>query len=288
MNFLRKYSKAIIIILVVAIIAICILMAVKQQEKIVNVSRAIIATTQEQIPILAYHAFVPSALKMQGEFKGNKWIDDIEGFEEQMKYLSEEGWNTLSLDEFYLWYNGKLDVPPKSCVITFDDGYYEMYYTVLPILEKYGFSATCFVIGAYTPEITPEYKPEERHYIGWDKIKEIQNTYPNLQFESHSYNLHGMNSDGTQPWTTATFEELKADFEANDKFGFTFMAYPYGGYNDKMLDAVSQSNIKMAFTFNNDQYAAKIYPKYEIPRKRITAETTQEQFREIMNFSSKK
>jgi peptidoglycan/xylan/chitin deacetylase (PgdA/CDA1 family) len=259
------------------------LLAAKHQQRIVNVSRAIIASTEEQIPILAYHGFVPAEFKIDGEFKDNIWIDDIDGFEEQMKYLSDQGWSTLSLDEFYLWYNGDLEVPEKSCVITFDDGYYETYYTVLPILEKYGFSATCFTIGAYTPEITPAYNPAERHYIGWDKIREIENVYPNLKFESHSYDLHGINSDGSQPWTTATYEELKADFDANDQFGFTFMAYPYGGYDGKMLEAVSQSNIKMAFTFNNDKYAARIYPKYEIPRKRVTAAITQEQFVEIMS-----
>lgn len=215
-------------------------------------------------------------------YSDNIWIDDIEGFHEQMEYLHDNGWTTLTADEFYAWYQGELEVPEKSCLITFDDGYYEMYYAVRPVLEEYGFNGVSFVIGAYTPEVTAAYDPAVRGSIGWDLIKQSESEYPELQFESHSYNLHGFDEAGNEPWVTATKEMLEADFEAQSQYGFDYMAYPYGGYNDVMLEVIAGTDIKMAFTFKTSGYATRDYPVYEIPRLKVTAETSMEEFREMM------
>ena len=167
-------------------------------------------------------------------------------------------------------------------MITFDDGYYEMYYEVYPILKKYGFNATVFVIGTYTPEQTAPYDPHVRAKIGWDKINEVKKEYPGFQFESHSYDLHGFDEDGNEPWVTATEKMLEEDFQKMDEYGFRYMAYPYGGYNDLMLEAIGKSKIKMAFTFKEPGYATRHYPVYEIPRQKVTAETTYEEFVEML------
>ena len=118
--------------------------------------------------------------------------------------------------------------------------------------------------------------------IGWDKINEVEKEYPGLQFESHSYDLHGFDEDGNEPWVTATEKMLEKDFQKMDEYGFRYMAYPYGGYNDLMLKAIGKSKIKMAFTFKETGYATRYYPVYEIPRQKVTAETTYEEFVEML------
>ncbi len=235
----------------------------------------------ECVPVLAYHGFVPQDIKDQ-YYYDNKWIDSTEHFEKQIKYLSDNGWTALSIDEFYDWQQKKQTIPEKSCLITFDDGYYEMYYQVLPILEKYHFNGVSFVVGAYTPDVTPAYDPMQRHNIGWDKIHETEKTYPGLRFESHSYNLHGHDANGSEPWKTASLTELKNDFAAADRYGFKYMAYPYGGFNDNMLKAAEQSNIKMAFTFKTPNYATQRCSPYKVPRQKVTAETSFKEFKKIM------
>ena len=109
-------------------------------------------------------------------YSDNKWIDSTERFEKQMKYLNDNGWTTLTLDEFYDWQQNGKEIPKKSCLITFDDGYYEMYYQILPILKKYHFNGASFVVGSYTPDTTPAYDPAQRHMIGWDKIHEVESS----------------------------------------------------------------------------------------------------------------
>ena len=235
----------------------------------------------ECVPVLAYHGFVPENTKQQ-YYSDNKWIDSIEHFEEQMQYLHDNGWTTLTIDEFYDWQQKKKEIPKKSCLITFDDGYYEMYYQVLPILKKYQFNGVSFIVVSYTPDVTPAYDPAQRHMIGWDKIREVEADYPGLRFESHSYNLHGHDADGNEPWKTASLSALEDDFAAGDQYGFQYMAYPYGGFNDNMLKAVERSNIKMAFTFKTPNYATHRSSPYKIPRQKITAETSFEEFKKIM------
>lgn len=277
---LKKRSTKIAVVIIC--IALCIF-AVNNYRGIINIANEKIALMQGCVPVLAFHGFVPQETKESDpSFSDNQWIDDIEGFEEQMKYLHEKGWHTLTADELYAWHQNKLEIPKKSCVLTFDDGYYEMYYLVYPILKKYNMNAIAFVIGSYTPETTAPYNPRERNQIGWDKINEIEQNYPGFSFESHSYNLHGFDENGNEPWVSATLTELREDFNANAQYGFRYMAYPYGGYNKTMLKAIGESDIKMAFTFKNRGYATKSCNVYKMPRQKITAITTFDEFVKVL------
>ena len=278
----RRNTKIAAVIICAIFLALCI-SAISNYRGIINIANEKIALMQGCVPVLAFHGFVPQEIKESNpSFTDEKWIDDLEGFEKQMKYLHDNGWHTLTADEFYAWHQGKLEIPEKSCLLTFDDGYYEMYYLIYPILKKYQMNAIAFVISSYTPETTASYNPAERNQIGWDKVKEIEENYPGLSFESHSYNLHGFDEDGNEPWVTATLDELREDFKANAQYGFQYMAYPYGGYNKTMLTAIKESGIKMAFTFKTPGYATKSCNAYKIPRQKITAITTFGEFSKIL------
>ena len=269
------------IIILLLLVLIAVFLVFTNRQAIMHTAKERVDLMGECVPVLAYHGFTTKEAKEQ-YFADNKWIDDIGRFEKQMKYLHDNGWRTLTPDEFYQWYEGKLEIPEKTCMITFDDGYYEMYYEVLPILEKYDFNAVVFLVGSYVPEVTDAYNSDQRHMIGWDKVKEVRDTYPEMSFESHSYDLHGHDAEGNEPWVNATAEQLKNDFERNSEYGFRYMAYPYGGYNDTMLKAVKESDIKMAFAFKTPGYATRRSDIYRVPRQKITAETSYDEFIEIL------
>ena len=75
-------------------------------------------------------------------------------------------------------------------MITFDDGNYEDYYLVYPIIKKYNFKATSFVVGSYINKKTNKYNKTKINYIGLDIINKIRKEYPNFEFQSHSFNMH--------------------------------------------------------------------------------------------------
>ena len=140
----------------------------------------------QKIAILGYHSFYKdkSELKEESEF-----INDINSFEKQMKYLHDHNYKTLTLDEFYRWKKGELKVPRKSVLITFDDGYLSNYMYAFDILKKYNMNGVVFFVGAYAKEYGVE---EGTIYdvMSLDLINKSKEEYPNIEFQSHSYDLH--------------------------------------------------------------------------------------------------
>ena len=226
-----------------------------------------------ELPVLTFHRVVPNEIK-QKYFKNDQWVASVNNFSMQMKYLKDMGFSVISLDEFYDWYKGKKNVPRKTVVLTFDDGDYEIYHIVMPILKKYNFKATAFLVGSRINETTPDYeKSNVRHYVGEDIINNVKKEYPNLEFQSHSYNLHYMEGS-LSGGELKSFVELKEDFAKSKQLGFNYFAYPYGHTSRSLIVAFQESKMKMAFGFRYKQNATKKDPIYEIPRVKINGQIT--------------
>ena len=67
----------------------------------------------------------------------------VKNFEKQIAYLHKKGYKSYTLSDMI---EKSESLPPKSVVITFDDGYRDNLTNALPILQKYNFKATVFVI----------------------------------------------------------------------------------------------------------------------------------------------
>ena len=85
-----------------------------------------------KIPILIYH----SISNDQSNISLN-----ISEFEKHIIYLKDRNFKTINFDQIN---NAK----KKQIIITFDDGYKDLISCVLPILKKYNFNATCFIVSS--------------------------------------------------------------------------------------------------------------------------------------------
>jgi peptidoglycan/xylan/chitin deacetylase (PgdA/CDA1 family) len=94
------------------------------------------------IPILMYHqvADIPRKLDPLGLA-----IPPTQ-FEQQMSYLASNGYICITLLEAMQYFRKCERAPTKSFVLTFDDGYQDFHSNACPILEKFGFSATVFLV----------------------------------------------------------------------------------------------------------------------------------------------
>lgn len=233
----------------------------------------------DKIPVLAYHKLVPA-----GSERGSGLEIDEAKFDKQMKYLHDKGYKTLTMDEFYQWHSGEIELPEKSVLITFDDGYYSMYYLVYPILKKYDFAATVFVIGKHIEKTTDEFDYTDNvvdHYLGEDKISEIRRDYPKFQIESHTYAMHSR-VDGEKPADVFTLEQMLADCKKMEPYGFEYAAYPWGTYTETMQEAFKESGIRMAFAYNPYYYALRSDDTYAINRIKIGGGISMDDFKKIV------
>ncbi len=89
------------------------------------------------LPILAYHSI--------DEF-GTSISVAPEVFRRQMRWFSVHGWTTLGLGDAANRLRSGGKIPPKSFVLTFDDGMASLLTEAAPVLSEHGFQAATFVV----------------------------------------------------------------------------------------------------------------------------------------------
>lgn len=137
-----------------------------------------------EVPILMYH----SVLKDTN--RSGKYVITPSQMEDDLKYLSDNGYTTVFMQELIDYVNGKDELPPKPIVLTFDDGYYNNYAYVYPLLQKYQAKAVISVVGTYTDAYS-ENKDENPAYahLSWENLKEMQDSGL-VEIQNHTYNMH--------------------------------------------------------------------------------------------------
>lgn len=90
------------------------------------------------VPVLMYHHVRPNAGMI---------ACTPENFESQLQWLQKKGYRGITLDEFATHLAGK--PIGKAVLITFDDGYLNNWVYAYPLLKKYGFKATVFLVTSW-------------------------------------------------------------------------------------------------------------------------------------------
>lgn len=239
---LRKSVVVIILVLMLATAGFGVVSALNTQSS-------------ERLPVVMYHQLTAD------KSKAGKYVLSLEQFEKDLIYFKENGYVSVNLKQLFDYANGICDLPEKSFMITFDDGCETVYSYALPLLEKYGFNAVCFVIGS----VTDKYSSINDHNLSysnlnWDEIKELCNGGI-IDIQSHTYDLHSNNKgrDGIKKKKDETFEQysefLSADaLKMKEKMlEFTgnapvAIAYPFGSYSKESKEILKSSGIKATFT----------------------------------------
>jgi peptidoglycan/xylan/chitin deacetylase (PgdA/CDA1 family) len=98
------------------------------------------------VPVLMYHHVSP--------VPGTVTVSP-ENFADQMQALAREGYTTPTADEFADYLAGKIELPDKSVLITFDDGYLDNYVHAFPVLQRLGLRAVVFLVTGWIGDGSP-------------------------------------------------------------------------------------------------------------------------------------
>lgn len=96
-------------------------------------------SSRRTVPVLMYHHVTP---------QGGMINVSPANFEAQLRWLKQHGYRSLTTDQFADHLNGK-PAQPRSVLITFDDGYLDNWVYAYPLLRKYGFTATIFLVTSW-------------------------------------------------------------------------------------------------------------------------------------------
>lgn len=239
----------------------------------------------DQVTVLMYHQIIPEDQLVKHHFTDeNVLIDSIvtlEQFTEQMKYLKANNYTVLTLKEFELFMTNQKKVPANSVLITFDDGYKNVFEFAYPVLKKYGFHAVHFLITGLITDRTFSYITTELQYASIDELIETSDVF---DYGNHTHSYHRKTDTGVAYLKAIDPEKVKVDIAtANYWLGHsTAFAAPFGEYNPATLEILRELEVIMAFTVEPG-YAEPSQHLLEIPRQGIYPAYTLKDFEYILD-----
>lgn len=219
----------------------------------------------EGVSVLMYH--------MIGDEQGNAAVMTEANLRIQMNYLRDHGYHPITMQELYDYVTKGAPLPEKPVCITFDDGYLDSYTIVYPLMKEYGFPWTLFLI---TDDVG---KPYNR--MTWDQLKEMANSHA-VTIASHTLSHPKLHNLATRA------EKEKEIVEANKALKYqlgidnVWLAYPYGDYDDEVIDICKKAGIKMAVTTDAGRVHVGSFP-YDLKRAYIGNDISIARFSERLN-----
>lgn len=214
------------------------------------------------VPVLYYHSIDDS--------EKNEVTLSRAKLKEQLEYIKNSGYFTLTMSELNDYIKNNKEIPEKSIVITFDDGYMDNYVNAFPILKELDMKATIFVI---TNGI------DDGYYMSKAQLKELSEY--GIDIESHTNTHCHLN---TLPYDKQ-LEELKKSKQTLEEIldkEVLSIAYPFGDFNEDSVKAAKEAGYSIAFTTNKG-YANKDTNNLELNRIYVSSAFTMDQFKKRLS-----
>ena len=203
-----------------------------------------------KIPILIYHSISNDVSTLSLS---------INEFEKHIIYLKDKNFETINFDQINSTKN-------KQIIITFDDGYKDLISSVLPILKKHNFNATCFVVSSMLGKKNM-WDIGKKNFIQKDlmNLNDIREWVDNGMFiGSHSHNHLDLTSLNVDKMTNELTYSKKI---LEDKIGVKIknFSYPYGKVNN-LVYRKTKEIFEKATTTNRGRFDINIHDFHLIPR----------------------
>ena len=206
---------------------------------------------KKEVVVFVYHRF--------GNSKYPSTNISLEDFERQLSYLKEHEFSILNLGEALEYLaNPGMPLRQKAACLTVDDGYKTFFTNALPLLKKYGFSATLFInsesVGGGS-------------FMSWPELKKVHEAGIEIGNHSHSH-AYFVNIPASERINTFKKDVQTCQEEINNHLGFypRLFAYPYGEFDLKMKIALKDLGFEAAAAqnsgvmYNHDNFAIPRFP----------------------------
>lgn len=254
---------------------------IRPRKEILKLKNQMSEKKAEKIPVLLYHHILKQEDIDKYNWSKNNSVLSLETFEKQMDYLYENGFYTATLDELQAFLNGEIILPEKTVIITFDDGYLSNALYAYPIMKKYNFRGTIFMIGYGVDDIQESFNPSSIQSLSIHEAYKYEDVF---DYESHTYKLHDIDKNGKKLLLSSDKETIINDLTmSKNLLKAKYFAYPYEVYDENTIKYLKDTGYEMAFTIKPG-YVTKDLNKYELPRFSISPQKTPfSKFKRIVN-----
>jgi len=187
-----------------------------------------------ELPVIMYHHIHTESAQQ------NEYVISPETLRGDLEYLSELGYETVSLAQLRAYEKGEEELPERAVMITFDDGQRSFAEYALPLLEEFDMCAVISVIGYLTDTYTENGDTDVRYaYFSWQELEKMAAT-GRVEIAAHTYDMHKtypragcrrMKGESTDAYTSALVadtEFLEERFSENLGVAPAAFTYPYG------------------------------------------------------------
>lgn len=240
------------------------------------------------VPVLCYHRVHAQhdcpPTPPRGEYCGHVTLND---FRDQMGYLAEKGFRTITYPELTAWLRTGRAIPDRSVAIDFDDNRLNVAQNALPVMKQFGFVGTVFIItqlaaGADLGSMSALYPA-----MAWEELKALRSEGWLLANHTRTHPLLGelfSEPDGGRK-CVREIEEAREEMDAALDQKTEHFAYPVGSWNQD-VETIVQQNHKSARHW--DTSAAPVYvtretSPYRVPAINISAHVSFAEFRTIID-----
>ena len=202
----------------------------------------------QTVSVLCYHRFGT---------RGSRLNVTAAAFEAQMEYLARNGYNVIPLSRLATFLDGREALPPKTVVITIDDGYRSAFEIAWPILRKYGFPATVYLYSDFVGagDALSWAQMQDLSASGLIDIQPHSKTHANLTLrlpgESEARYRERIRREVDVPVA------MIGDRLATPSYSF---AYPYGDVNEYVVELLAKQKVRHGVTVTPGGNAFYAYP----------------------------
>jgi len=192
-----------------------------------------------RVPILYYHRVAEGIPLSQGVFPVV--------FKAQIEYLRSRKYRSIGFEDLTDYFQTGRPLPPRPMILTFDDGYLDTFTNAYPILQKAGFMATTFVVTGFIGA-----------WSDWEGSREnrapLMTKKNILAMSAHGFHFGG-HTRTHKKLVSLSLKEAedeimmgKKDLEELLQKPVRSFAYPYGDFNDPIIDLMKKGGFRAART----------------------------------------
>ncbi|MBF0329598.1 MAG: polysaccharide deacetylase family protein [Nitrospirae bacterium] len=195
----------------------------------------------QTVPVIAYQKLTTNRLDKGAVLK--------ESLEDQMKFLKENSFNVITIDQFAAFLDFKIRLPKKSVLITFEDDWKNVYDIAYPILKKYGYPAVLFID---VDDIADSNAPPS-----WDILSEMSKS--GISIECQSKSIAKMGKLDKKELSRSLFDTVNESISSSKlvmrnelKKELRYLAYPLSEPNILVSEIVRRHDFQGAFAVKQE------------------------------------